>query len=67
MGGARVPARTADDRHRCAGVLQEVHQRRGRQRVDGLDGRPDRGTVQRLGLLAEHVLGKDEDDRARAP
>ena len=66
MTGARAPVGTADDRHRVGRILEQVEQRADRAGIGGLGYRRDARAVERLDLVAQHVFGDGEHDRARA-
>ena len=64
MRRARAPVGAADDRHRVGRVLQQLEHRLDRAGIGRLGERRDARAVERLDLVAQHVLGQREHDRA---
>ena len=61
---ARAPVGAADDRDRVGRVLQQLEHRLDRAGIGLLGERRDARAVGRLDLVAQHVLGQREHDRA---
>ena len=66
MRRARAPVGAADDRQRVGGVLEQFEQRADRAGIGGFGDRRHARAVERLDLVAQHVLGDGEHDRAGA-
>ena len=67
MRRSGAPVGAADDRNWRAGCLQQLEQRLNRAGIGCFGERRDARAVGHVDLVAQHVLGKRQDHRARAP